>query len=657
MWHDSVLGTIGDTPLVRLNEIGSDLAPTLLAKVEFFNPGGSVKDRIGRALIEAAEEEGDIEPGGTIIEGTSGNTGAGLAITAIAKGYRCIFTTTDKQSPEKVDVLRGLGAEVLVCPTNVEPDDPRSYYSVARRLSEEIPNSIYLNQYDNPANAQAHYETTGPELWEQTDGHITHFVAGAGTGGTISGTSRYLKEQNEAIDVIGVDPRGSVFHKYFHEGVFDEDEIYPYFTEGVGEDILPENMDFDVVDDFVKVNDKAAMQMTRRLAQEEGLFIGQSCGMAVAGTLKWIKAHRDTLSSDDVVVVLLPDSGFRYLSKTYNDDWMQNHGFLEKNPDVTADQVLNIQQGETDVIAAAPDDEIGAVIETMTEQGNLANARPRCRPGGRRQHHRDPHPQRTHRGPGLPQGPRARDHGRPVSGGPRLAAPGSSLRLPGRRCGGRPGRPRPRQPRRLFNSDQERPDQRTRQRRPEQRQRGRVAGPGSPLAFLSLCNALAARCPTLSLLRPPPRRSPLRSRRRAPKTSPPRRCGQVASGCPITTASPKTPKRLTVDVDRDTAEGAYANSVLVRTSPEEVVLDFVRVVPGTMEARLESRVIVPPQNAERLLDALAEHFTPTDGPDATDSSSADSSMGDNNFDPGSLASGNGHASPGRGLRPGPHRGA
>ena len=369
MWHDSVLGTIGDTPLVRLNEIGSDLAPTLLAKVEFFNPGGSVKDRIGRALIEAAEEEGRIEPGGTIIEGTSGNTGAGLAITAIAKGYRCIFTTTDKQSPEKVDVLRGLGAEVLVCPTNVEPDDPRSYYSVARRLSEEIPNSIYLNQYDNPANAQAHYETTGPELWEQTDGRITHFVAGAGTGGTISGTSRYLKEQNEAIDVIGVDPRGSVFHKYFHEGVFDEDEIYPYFTEGVGEDILPENMDFDVVDDFVKVNDKAAMQMTRRLAQEEGLFIGQSCGMAVAGTLKWIKAHRDSLSSDDVVVVLLPDSGFRYLSKTYNDDWMQNHGFLEKNPDVTADQVLNIQQGETDVIAAAPDDEIGAVIETMTEQG------------------------------------------------------------------------------------------------------------------------------------------------------------------------------------------------------------------------------------------------------------------------------------------------
>ncbi|WP_103026581.1 pyridoxal-phosphate dependent enzyme [Salinibacter altiplanensis] len=368
MWHDSVLGTIGNTPLVQLNDIGSDLPPTILAKVEFFNPGGSVKDRIGRALIEAAEEEGRIEPGGTIIEGTSGNTGAGLAITAIAKGYRCIFTTTDKQSPEKVDVLRGLGAEVLVCPTNVEPDDPRSYYSVARRLSEEIPNSVYLNQYDNPANAKAHYETTGPELWEQTEGDITHFVAGAGTGGTISGTARYLKEQGEDVNVIGVDPGGSVFHKYFHEGVFDEDEIYPYFTEGVGEDILPENMDFDVVDDFVEVNDKAAMQMTRRLAQEEGLFIGQSCGMAVAGTLQWVEAHREALSPDDVVVVLLPDSGFRYLSKTYNDDWMQDHGFLEKSPDVTADKVLNGQPGEADVIAAAPDDNLGDVIETMTDQ-------------------------------------------------------------------------------------------------------------------------------------------------------------------------------------------------------------------------------------------------------------------------------------------------
>jgi len=369
MWHDSVLDTIGDTPLVQLNTIGSDLHCTVLGKVEFFNPGGSVKDRIGRNMIEDAEEKGLIEPGGTIIEGTSGNTGAGLAITAIAKGYRCIFTTTDKQSQEKIDVLRGLGAEVLVCPTNVEPDDPRSYYSVARRLSEEIPNSIYLNQYDNPSNAQVHYEETGPELWEQTEGQITHFVAGAGTGGTISGTARYLKEQDEDIEIIGVDPRGSVFHKYFHEGVFDEDEIFPYFTEGVGEDIIPENMDFDVVDDFVEVDDKASMQMTRRIAREEGLFIGQSCGMALAGAVQWMNDHRDALSAGDVVVVLFPDSGFRYLSKTYNDDWMRNHGFLEKKPDVTADQILNVRQKQTDVISAAPDDKLGNVIERMTDEG------------------------------------------------------------------------------------------------------------------------------------------------------------------------------------------------------------------------------------------------------------------------------------------------
>ena len=369
MWHDSILDTIGDTPLVRFQTLGQSVPCTVLAKVEFFNPGGSVKDRIGVSMIEAAEEEGRIEPGGTIIEGTSGNTGAGLAVAAIAKGYRCIFTTTDKQSQEKVDVLRGLGAEVLVCPTNVEPDDPRSYYSVARRLADEIPNSVYLNQYDNPANAQAHYESTGPELWEQTEERITHFIAGAGTCGTISGTARYLKEQNTDVQVVGVDPCGSVFYKYFHEGVFDEDEIYPYFTEGVGEDILPDNMDFDVVDDFVQVDDKTAMQMTRRLAREEGLFIGQSCGMAVAGALQWLDDHRDELSDDDVVVVLLPDSGFRYLSKTYNDEWMRNHGFLESKPDVTADEVLHMRRSAREVIAADPNDSVGAIIERMTADG------------------------------------------------------------------------------------------------------------------------------------------------------------------------------------------------------------------------------------------------------------------------------------------------
>jgi cystathionine beta-synthase len=369
MWHESVLDTIGDTPLVQLNRLAEDLPCTVLAKVEFFNPGGSVKDRIGRSMIEDAEEKGLIEPGGTIIEGTSGNTGAGLAIAAIAKGYRCIFTTTDKQSQEKVDVLRALGAEVLVCPTNVEPDDPRSYYSVARRLADEIPNSVYLNQYDNPSNTQAHYEHTGPELWEETDGRITHFIAGAGTGGTISGTAKYLKEHNPGIRVVGVDPYGSVFYTYFHEGVFDEDEIYPYFTEGVGEDILPENMDFDLVDDFVRVTDKEAMQMTRRLAREEGLFIGQSCGMAVSGALQWLRDHREELAEDDVVVIMLPDSGFRYLSKTYNDEWMRNHGFLESKPDVTVDEVLKMRPQDQSVIAMGPEDAVGDAIERMTERG------------------------------------------------------------------------------------------------------------------------------------------------------------------------------------------------------------------------------------------------------------------------------------------------
>lgn len=368
MWSESVLDTIGDTPLVQLNRLGADVPCTVLAKVEFFNPGGSVKDRIGRSMIEDAEEKGLIEPGGTIIEGTSGNTGAGLAITAIAKGYRCIFTTTDKQSQEKIDVLRALGAEVLVCPTNVDPDDPRSYYSVARRLADEIPNSIYLNQYDNPSNTKAHYQTTGPELWAQTDGRITHFIAGAGTGGTISGTAQYLKEQNPDIQVIGVDPYGSVFYTYFHEGVFDKDEIYPYFTEGVGEDILPENMNFDLVDDFVRVTDKEAMQMTRRLAREEGLFIGQSCGMAVSGALQWMEAHPDRLSEEDVIVIMLPDSGFRYLSKTYNDEWMRNHGFLESKPDVTVEQILKMRPEPQSVIAMQPDDTVGEAIERMTER-------------------------------------------------------------------------------------------------------------------------------------------------------------------------------------------------------------------------------------------------------------------------------------------------
>ncbi|MDT0633022.1 cystathionine beta-synthase [Rubrivirga sp. S365] len=369
MWSDSLLDTIGNTPLVRFQTLGADLPCTLLAKVEFFNPGGSVKDRIAVAMIEDAEAKGLLRPGGTIVEGTSGNTGAGLAIAGIAKGYRCIFTTTDKQSPEKVDVLRALGAEVVVCPTNVAPDDPRSYYSVAERLSNEIPGAFYPNQYDHPANAEAHYRTTGPELWDQTDGRITHFVCGAGTGGTISGTTRFLKEKNPDLKTVGVDPYGSVYHAYFHTGEFKESEIYPYATEGVGEDILAGNMDFEIVDDYVQVDDGTSMRMTRRLAREEGMFVGQSCGMAVAGALDWLDAHRDELTEDDIVVVLLPDSGFRYLSKTYNDEWMRRNGFLQEPAALTLDGVLAARKRLDPVIAVAPTAPLSEAIGVMTEYG------------------------------------------------------------------------------------------------------------------------------------------------------------------------------------------------------------------------------------------------------------------------------------------------
>lgn len=328
MWHDNILETIGDTPLVRVNTLGVHLPGVLLAKLEYFNPGGSVKDRIGLAMIDAAVEAGDLQPGGTIIEGTSGNTGVGLALAAIVRGYKCVFTTTDKQSPEKIGILRALGAEVIVCPTDVEPEDPRSYYQVARRLARETPNSVYLNQYDNPANPAAHVRSTGPELWEQTDGRITHLFVGAGTGGTISGCATYLKERNPAIKVIGVDPYGSAYFKYFHTGEFDQNEIYPYVTEGVGEDILAGNMDFEIIDDYVRVDDRESMLMTRRLAEREGLFLGGSCGMAMAGALQWMEANRDELDDDSVCVVIMPDGGYRSLGKVYNDAWMKGQGFL-----------------------------------------------------------------------------------------------------------------------------------------------------------------------------------------------------------------------------------------------------------------------------------------------------------------------------------------
>ena len=325
--YNNILETIGNTPLVKMNKLTAGCKGTILAKVETTNPGNSVKDRMAVKMIEDAENAGLIKPGGTIIEGTSGNTGMGLALAAIVKGYKLICVLNDKQSKEKMDILRAVGAEVVVCPTAVEPDDPRSYYSVSRRLAKEIPNSWYVNQYDNLSNRQAHYEQTGPEIWEQTEGKITHFVVGVGTGGTISGVGKYLKEQNPDVKVWGIDTYGSVFKKYKETGIFDENEIYPYITEGIGEDILPANVDFDIIDHFEKVTDKDAAIFTRRLAREEGIFVGNSAGAAIAGLLQM----KDQLTEDDVVVVLFHDHGSRYVGKIFNDDWMRERGFLEED--------------------------------------------------------------------------------------------------------------------------------------------------------------------------------------------------------------------------------------------------------------------------------------------------------------------------------------
>ena len=321
----NILETIGNTPLVRLNTITEEVDALVLAKIESFNPGNSVKDRMALKMIEDAERQGLIKPGGTIVEGTSGNTGMGLALAAIVKGYQLICVSTDKQSKEKFDVLRAVGAEVVICPTNVAPDDPRSYYSTSKRIAAETPNSWYVNQYDNPSNTQAHYETTGPEIWEQTQGKITHFVVGVGTGGTISGVGKFLKEKNPKIKIWGIDTYGSVFKKYHETGVFDPAEVYPYTTEGIGEDILPENVDFSVIDQFEKVTDKDAALYTRRLARLEGIFAGNSCGAAIKGLLQ-LKKH---FTKNDVVVVLLHDSGSRYIGKIYNDEWMKSKGFLD----------------------------------------------------------------------------------------------------------------------------------------------------------------------------------------------------------------------------------------------------------------------------------------------------------------------------------------
>ena len=325
MYHNNILEAIGNTPMIKLNKVVADIPALVLGKVETFNPGNSIKDRMALKMVEDAEKAGKLKPGGTIIECTSGNTGMGVALAGCVKGYRCIFTTTDKQSKEKFDILRAMGAEVIVCPTNVTPDDPKSYYSVAERLSKEIPNSFWCNQYDNLSNRQAHYESTGPEIWEQTEGKITHLIVGVGTGGTISGTAKFLKEKNPNVKIWGVDTYGSVFKKYHETGEFDEKEIYPYITEGIGEDILPKNVDFDVIDYFEKVTDKDGALMARRLAREEGLLLGYSCGSAVAG----LRQLKDKLTKDDVVVVIFHDHGSRYVGKLYNDDWMRDRGFLD----------------------------------------------------------------------------------------------------------------------------------------------------------------------------------------------------------------------------------------------------------------------------------------------------------------------------------------
>ena len=335
MWYNNILETIGNTPLVKLNKITKDIEATVLAKIETTNPGNSIKDRMALKMIEEAEKSGKLKPGGTIIEGTSGNTGMGLAIAGVIKGYKCIFTTTDKQSKEKVDALKAFGAEVIVCPTDVEPEDPRSYYSVSSRLEREVPNSWKPNQYDNLANSQAHYEQTGPEIWAQTEGKITHLVVGVGTGGTISGTAKYLKEQNPNIKVWGIDTYGSVFKKYKETGIFDDKEIYPYITEGIGEDFLPKNVNFDLIDLFEKVTDKDAALMTREIARKEGIFAGNSAGSAVAGLLQL----KDNLKKDDVVVIIFHDHGTRYLGKMYNEDWLRERGFLEDEK-LTAKSIL-----------------------------------------------------------------------------------------------------------------------------------------------------------------------------------------------------------------------------------------------------------------------------------------------------------------------------
>lgn len=358
-YAENILGTIGNTPMVKLNKVTKDIDALVLAKVETFNPGNSVKDRMAVKMIEDAEADGRLKPGGTIIEGTSGNTGMGLALAAIVKGYKLICVISDKQSKEKMDILRAVGAKVVVCPTDVEPTDPRSYYSVSKRLATETQNSWYVNQYDNMSNTAAHYEQTAPEIWEQTDGKITHFVVGVGTGGTISGVAKYLKERNPNIKIWGIDTYGSVFKKYHETGIFDENEIYSYITEGIGEDILPKNVDFSLIDGFTKVTDKDAAVYTRKLALEEGIFVGNSAGAAIKGLLQL----KDEFKPDDVVVVLFHDSGSRYVGKMFNDDWMRERGFLDE--EITKAEDLIKDHADKPLVIVRTEELVSHAIERL----------------------------------------------------------------------------------------------------------------------------------------------------------------------------------------------------------------------------------------------------------------------------------------------------
>ena len=362
---NNIIEAVGRTPLIRLNRISKDLKPQIWVKAEMLNPGGSVKDRIGITMIADAEKKGLLKPGGTIIEGTSGNTGMGLALVAAVRGYKCVFTTTDKQSKEKVDLLKALGAEVIVCPTAVDPEDPRSYYSVAKKLAREVPNSFYPNQYDNPNNPDAHYRTTGPEIWDDTEGKITHFVCGMGTGGTISGVGKFLKEKKPDVKIVGVDPEGSLYFDFHKTGKIAKARTY--VVEGIDEDFFPTTMDMQILDDVIQVSDEECFVVARRLAKMEGLFTGGSGGGCLSGALRLAK----DLSPKDYVVVLLPDTGMRYLSKVFNDEWMRERGYTEATVSITAAEVVNAkkQSGKVrELIIARPYQTVFHALKTMQEQ-------------------------------------------------------------------------------------------------------------------------------------------------------------------------------------------------------------------------------------------------------------------------------------------------